>query len=212
MANFESGLGNKRVGNPNQMKNFVVDEPKHNHIPLDMDAIRSFQNKFQQDDFPDQDMADIERDIQRQRAEKRSGKQRLDPGAKKRLEQLLGMTRTEKEVLLNNETLFVIQTLKSSELNEVLKEARKETMQFDWDFQMRRHNLARSIKSISNISFSDFVGSDDIEDRLYFVDQLDDFVLTRLYKEYGELSEEAKNKYGISTEEKQKEVVEDLKK
>jgi len=209
MANFESGLGSKRIGNPH-MKEYIVDEPQN--APFDMNAIRAFQNQMNQTDIPDEDVAHIEHDIRRQRAEKRSGKQRLDPGAKKRLEQLLGMVRCEKEVILNNDMVFVLHVLKSGELNEVMKETRKETMQFDWDYQMRRQNLARSIKSISNIPFSDFVGSEDMEDKLYFVDQLDDFVLTKLYMEYGALAEDAKNKYGLSTEEKQKEVLEDLKK
>ena len=213
MANFESGLGNKKNGGQNSTRQFVVEDVQgEQNAPFDLNAIRSFQNQMNESDAPEEDIQQIERDMQRSRQEKRTGRQRLDPGAKKRLEQLLGIVRTEKEVVLNEKMTFVLQTLKSGELNDVLAAARKEPNQFDFDWQLRRHNLSRSIKTIAGIKFTDFVGSEDIEDLLYFIDQLDDFVLTKLYKEYGNLSKEAQDKYGVNTDEKQKEVVEDLKK
>lgn len=219
MASFDSPLGKKSFSNQQPTREFIVDDAsdgghqehsnQNQSYNINMDSIRGLQAQPMPSE---EDQIEMEKSMQRARAEKRAGKQRLDPGAKKRLEILLGMTKTEREVEIAPETTVVIQTLGSQQLNEVLMISRREATQLEFDFQMRRHALARAVKMVAGNKLEDFIGSKEIDDKLYFIDELDDFVLTKLYKEYGKLSEDAQRKYGLQTEQQQKEVSEEIKK
>ncbi len=211
MASFNSPLGNRKSGNQQPLREFVVPDESQGQV-FDTRSLEDFSNKMNEDSDYQEQYSSTEEEIRRARQEKITGRERMSAGAKQRLEILLGMVRSEREVELVSDLKIVLQSLKSQEQTAIFKEAAKNVMQIDYDFELRRQTLARSIKSVSGVLFSDFVGSDDFNDKLYFIDQMDDIALNKLYIEYGKLTKEAQEKFGIIKPEQQKEVAEDLKK
>lgn len=228
MPSFESPIGGKKVfGTP--MKEFdVPDETDYSseirgerfspsvtkryaREPLNLDALQEFQNRIQGQVDPDSQLGETEREMKAAREARRSGKERLNAGAKKRLEMLLGMTRSSREVILG-ENVFILQSLKSKELSDSYVSAAEFDGTVQSPFQIRRNLLARSLVSISGIDFDQFIGSRDIEDKLFFIDEMDHELLNRLYDEYSILLKETQEKYSIKNVQDAKEVLEDLKK
>lgn len=230
MAGFESPLGAKRFGGGYQMKEFdVPDEtgfsegpPMENNEPVvrrrpipqvNADQIREFQAKMQREEMPvyDQEAAEIERQIKQSREDKRIGRSRLDPGAKKRIEMLVGMTRITRSVTLDD-NVFVLTSLRSKEMREAIMLASQYDGTVQSPYEIRKQLLARSIIQVAGVNIEQFVGSNEIEARYEFVDLMDESLLNRLYKEYLILVREAGEKYAVKTEEDVKEIVNDLKK
>jgi hypothetical protein len=79
-------------------------------------------------------------------------------------------------------------------------------------FEIRKQFLSRSIIQVGDIDIAQFIGSNDFEAKLAFIEELDEFLSNRLYDEYVSLTKEAKEKYYIKTEADVQEVVNDLKK
>jgi hypothetical protein len=226
MPSFDSPIGSKKVAG-NALREFdVPDEEMEQQLPpavvrhrqranaqanagFDPNSIREFQNRMNMEN--EQSDADIEREIRQAKEAKRSGKERLTDGAKRRIEMLLGMTRTVRNVQIN-ENNFVLQTLKSKEMRDAITAASEFDNTVQSPFEIRRQFLSRSLVEVSGIPFDQFIGSNDLEARLAFIDELDDPLLNRLYDEYLSLVKEARDKYVIKTDEEAKEVVEDLKK
>lgn len=140
-------------------------------------------------------------------------KQRMSDFSKKRIEILLNLTVLKKEVRVNN-TTFVLRTLKANELRQALSAAFKfaESASFEYLFELRRQILSRCIVSIENLDFESFIDSQKLDDKLYFIDNMDDNLAKLLHSAYDELAKESNDKYGIKTEDQAKEVSEDLKK
>lgn len=142
---------------------------------------------------------------------RRKGIERLSQGAKKRIEMLIGITRTVREVEINGHK-FTLQTLLSKEMREAISLASEFDGNVQSPFEIRMQFLARSVSEIDGIAIEQFLGSNEIEDKLSFVNELDDVFLNRLYSEYLILKEEATQKYAISTKSEAEEVSDDLKK
>ena len=140
-----------------------------------------------------------------------SGRERLSKGALDRLSLLLGITQVKSVVNLGNDVVFELRSLKSEESREVLKIASSVT-RLETPFELRRQYLARSVVSISNVDIDTFIGSSDLEDKLLFIDELDDAVASRLYNEFVLLKQRADAQYAIKSEDDAKEVVDNLKK
>lgn len=226
MPNFESPLGNKKFpGQP--MREFdVPDEsepqyaedyastppiarrPRPNIPQIDMNEIESFQQK---DQMTEQEHYEIERQIREAKQARLTGKERLNEGAKRRIEMLVGMTRSSRDVTIGENT-FVLQTLRSKEMREAIMAASEYDGTVQSPFEIRRQLLARSLVQVAGIDIAQFVGSNALEARLSLVDDLDEALLNRLYEEYLELVRESRAKYAIKTPEEVQEVVEDLKK
>jgi hypothetical protein len=178
-----------------------------------MNAIRDFQNKMQFGN-PDgeEDPNDIERDFKQAREIKKSnGKERLNEGAKRRIEMLIKMTSDSREVDING-NIFILQTLRSKEMREAIMAASEFDGTVQSPFEIRRQLLARSLSQIAGVDASQFVGSNDLESKLAFVDELGESLLNRLYDEYLILVKESREKYSIKNDADVKEVLEDLKK
>jgi hypothetical protein len=124
---------------------------------------------------------------------------------------LLGMTRSTREADVNG-TTFTLQTLLSKEMREAISLASEFDGNVQSPFEIRVQFLARSVSEIGGIPIEQFLGSDNIEDKLSFIDELDDIFLNRLYEEYLILTKEAKQKYAISSKSEAEEVSDDLKK
>lgn len=229
MGSFDSPIGKKKFGGP-QMREFdVPDEsgysagpPMENGEPVvrrrpvpqvNPDQIRDFQARMQREEMPvyEQDPAELERQIRQAREDKRTGRERLDAGAKRRIEMLVGMTRGTRSVDIEGNT-FVLRTLRSKEMREALMFASQYDGTIQSPFEIRRQLLARSVVQIAGVDTEQFIGSADIEAKCDFIDLMDESLLNRLYDEYLALVQENKAKYAVKNEEEVKEVIDNLKK
>jgi hypothetical protein len=226
MPSFDSPIGKKKFAGSPLRELDVPDESGYNapsqqepvvrrrQIPnVDTDAIRDFQAQMQRQEMPtyDRDPAEIEREIRQAKIDRKAGRERLNEGAKRRLEMLLGMTRSTRDVdILGN--VFVLQTIPSKEMREAIMIASEYDGTVQSPFEIRRQFLARSLVRIAGIDVAQFVGSTDLDVRLAFIDELDESFLNRLYDEYLSLAKESEKKFAVKSAEEVKEIVEDLKK
>lgn len=174
-----------------------------------LESAMSFQERVAYDD--EAQMADVERQMRAEREAKRSGKTRLNEGAKRRIEMLIGMSRTTHEAEVGGNQ-YAFQTLGSKEMRQAIMAASAFDGSVQSPFEIRRQLLAYSLTKVAGLDTAQFVGSNDIEARLELIDSLDDALLNRLYDEYILMVKESREKYSIKTEEDAKEVAEDLKK
>lgn len=222
MPQFKSPLGDKSIpGQP--MREFdVPDEsdsgmspvmrhrrpaPHGPQPPVDIGAAMAYQQQME----PQDDTADVERQIREARDMKKRGVERLNDGAKRRIEMLVGMTRSTREVNLEDR-LYTLQTLRSREMREAMMAASEFDSTVQSPFEIRRQLLARSVSSIAGVDVAQFVGSNSLDAKLELIDDLDEPLLNRLYDEYLILVREARERYAIKSEADVKEVAEDLKK
>ena len=124
---------------------------------------------------------------------------------------LIGMTRLSRSVKIG-ENEFVFQTIKTKDLRDAMFEVSKFSETFEFSYEMRKQLLARSLCKVGGLDIEQFLGSEDLDARLAFIDEIDDVIVSRLYDEYLLLDKEAKDKFAIKTEEQRKELTEDLKK
>lgn len=213
MSNFDSPLGSKK-------NNRLQSAPMRNiNIPNgdddDDEPVNPFA-KIEYKDNPDlyrqQSQSDFESQMLAAREEKRTGKQRVTNFGKNRIEMLLGMTRDTKEVDITDDLSFTLQTLKSKEIRNALLAASAYAGTVEYAFELRKQYLARSITHVSEVEISNFLGRDDFDTILFFIEEMSEPILDRLFTEYGILDEENKSKYAIKTPEEARELVEDLKK
>lgn len=226
MGSFDSPIGKKSFKGPQLKELDIPDDSGYNtpshqepvvrrrQLPnINSDAIRDFQAQVQRQSMPtyDQDPAEVEREIRQARAERKSGRERLNDGAKKRLEMLLGMTRGTRSATIM-EHQFVLQTIPSKEMREAIMIASEYDGTVQSPFEVRRQLLARSITTIAGVDAAQFVGSNDIEDKLAVIDELGESILNRLYTEYLLLVQESDDKFAIKTAADVGAVIDDLKK
>lgn len=140
-----------------------------------------------------------------------AGKERLTDGAKSRIEHLIGMTRLKREIVIGTDT-YILQTLRSREWRDALVAAAEYDGTVQFSFELRKQILARSLIQVANVDIESFLRSSELEDKLFFIEEMDHNLLTRLQSEYTLLSNEAQEKYAVKSEDDIKEVVSDLKK
>lgn len=226
MPKFKSPLGDKEFAGQGMKEFDVPDETDENMSPImrqrgpslhgsqppvDIEAARAYQNRLQQSDMSFDEASDIERRIKEAREAKRTGRERLNDGAKRRIEMLVGMTRSTREIDING-NLFVLQTLRSGEMRQAIMAAAEFDGTVQSPFEIRRQLLSRSLSQVAGVETAQFVGSPDLEAKLQLIDDLDEALLNRLYNEYLFLVDDARNKFSIKSVEEAQEVVEDLKK
>lgn len=198
MPNFESPIGSRNFSSRPLREIDVPDESGYSNSLSD--SINEFQSNMENYE-----------PLEVKQVKERRQPNKLNDGAKKRIEILLGMTRTKKEVIIENNS-FVLQSLKSKELSEAYMEAAKFDGTVQSPFEIRRQLLARSLSSIANVDFEQFISSRNIEDKLSFIDEMDHGLLNRLYDEYLRVVNENSNKFSIKSEDDAREVIENLKK
>lgn len=235
MPSFDSPIGKKTYQNPNFRQ---VDVPDESENTLDVDqAINSGRLKqlnpeeiaafaaranfnSSTNEIPEEinegfQDAHMLRDFKDKRAAREAlkrGQDTLSEGARRRVELLIGMTR-EQRIVKVNEITFVLQTLKSKEMREALMAASEFDRTVQSPFEIRRQLLARSLVAIDNTDIKLFVGSNKLQAVLDFLEEMDHELLIRLYDEYLILVSDTKKIYAVpKTESEAKEAVEDLKK
>lgn len=222
MPSFDSSLGSKKFGSSSLKEYDIPDESdirpeeivnpvvrrRASMPPLDEVAIQNFQNRLQESE---RDPAEVEREFKEARRAKISGKEKLNDGAKRRLEMLLNITRTTHEVDIAG-NVFILETLSGKSMREAIMAASEYDGTVQSPFEVRRQFLARSITYVAGVEFGQFVGSNSLEAKLTFIDEIHEPLLNRLYSEFLKMSETAKNKYSVKDEAEAKEIIDDLKK
>jgi len=211
MPNFESPISNKRFA-ATPLKDIDIPDESDNYSlkhSMDESSIREIQMRMNHED--EREPSEIEREIKAAKEARRTGKERLSDGAKRRIEMLLGMTRSTHKVNIDG-NVFIFQSLKAKEMRAAIVAAAEYDGTVQSPFEIRKQFLARSIISIADVDFEQFIGSNTLEAKLLFIEELDDALLNRLYDEYLILSKEARDKFSINNDKDAKEVVEDLKK
>lgn len=170
-------------------------------------------SEFSNEDFNDEvDEMEFQKEVAAHRElRKNPEKQRMSTTSKDRLNFLLGLTRLEKEVTVEGVT-FKFRTLTSKDSREAVAASTQFAGTLEVNFEVRRQILARSLASINSMSFSDFIQSNLLDDKLAFIDSLNDGLCVILFDTYTKLVEESNNKYGVNKQEEVMEVLEDLKK
>ncbi len=230
MPQFESPLGTKKI-TAQPMKELEIPdesgyvEPDHsgpvgggNFSPsvthrhsMDESSIREFQARMQARANPELDLSQAEMEIQQARQARRHGKERLNDGAKRRIEMLIGMTRGTHSVEIDGQN-YSFHTLKGNEMRQAYFATAEYDGTIQFSFELRRQLLARSLTEVVGVEIEQFIGSTDLEAKLNLIDEMDDALLNRLYDEYLVMVKNTKEKYAVKTEAQVQEVVEDLKK
>lgn len=219
MPKFESPLGSKSFAGQQLREMDVPDEtgysePEYSNAPPrrsqqpDINSAREFQSRLDQSE---DDTAEIEKQIRVAKEARRTGKERLNDGARKRIEMLLKMTRTIRQVELDD-NIYIMQTLRSEEMREAIMAAAEFDGTVQSPFEIRRQLLSRSLVQVAGIEVAQFVGSDSINAKFALIDNLPEALLNRLFDEYQMMVDEARDKYALKNAIDAQEVVEDLKK
>lgn len=161
--------------------------------------------------FEEPSISEIEQKIIQARHDKAKGIERLSPEAKKRVELVTGIGRLEKDVQIDDVT-FTLRTIKSREMKEAMLSLIGIQYELEATFEKRRQLVARSLHKINGVELLLFLGDDSLESRLSFVDELDEYVTSKLFEEYVSLANEATEKYTPKTLDEAKEVAEEIKK
>jgi hypothetical protein len=180
----------------------------------DQEAAEMDQHRQQMARGLSEDELEVERQMQearQARQAKLSGKERLSPGAKQRIEMLCEMSRAKREVSLDG-NLYVLQNLKGKEQQEIWVAAAEKQNTVEFPFELRKQTLARALARVADTNLDLFLGTSEMEAKLDFIDLLPEEILNKLYREFNELVDEVKEKYSIKTEKEAAEVVNDLKK
>lgn len=205
MSKFESSISSKNFGTT-QMRNLVIPDETESDI--------------QRFSLSDEESLELERKIQHDKDLKMNkGVEKISEGAKKRIEILIGMTTSTKEIDVSG-VIFKVKVLSSKDVKDAILHSYEEKAKYKTEvmsnynemFELRRQIIARAVLSIGELSFSDFIASNDLNDKLSFVDQLDESALTKIYTDYNTLSKESSDKYEIKTKEQVEEVAQDIKK
>lgn len=223
MPKFDSPIGSKSFAGQ-QLREFDIPEggmqfgsPPAGNNPAgrlggyapQVDAALEFQERMEHES--NQEVAEMERSIKEARDARRSGKVRLNEGARRRIEMLVGMSRSTREFEIDGNK-YAMQTLSSKEMRVAILEASAFDGSVQSPFEVRRQFLAYSLTQVAGLDIVQFVGSNDMDAKLELIDSLDEALLNRLYDEYLIMVTEARDKYSIKSDEDVKEVMEDLKK
>ena len=141
-------------------------------------------------------------------AHRSRAEERMEPGAKRRTEILLGLGRGTKDVTIDNIT-FSLRTLKNIEWKEAIKAVAIAELAVEQAYEMRAQILSRSIFAIDGQPVEMVIGSNNKVD---FVQNLDEAVVSYLYDIYNNLVAENRAKFNLNTAEGVQEAVEEIKK
>lgn len=234
MVDIESSLGRRSFAESSQKRVLTVDDPtqpRHNLrvTPEELQAQGGFQRGLPREMFENvpqmqpqqQQMRQMPRDltedeiaelnIRRQEALMSSG---VTKQARERFEYLTGKCRVEADLEVDGNT-FHFQSLKSGELEEIFEVMLSTNLKSEHQikYELRRQVLARSLIGIDNMSLHQAIGSSTIEENIDFIRNLDENLVTVMYRFYeNNIVKVSKEKYDIKNEEDAREVAETVKK
>ncbi len=161
--------------------------------------------------FEIEDPMSLEEEIAEQRRLRASGKEKIDAGFKSRIEALLGMTVLTEEVSFGKVS-FILKTLKTNETRQAFKTVLDFKDSLEFDLELRRQFLARAIIKVNDLDLDLFMGSNTLEARLEFVDNLENSLQTALFNAYDKLQKKSEEFYGLKSKEDVEELAKEIKK
>lgn len=132
----------------------------------------------------------------------------VSPAVKKRAEILANLGRATAEVKIEGIT-FSLRTLKQQEVRATIKAVADMDLVSEQAYEMRTRTLANAIYLIDNQPVDLVIG--DLEQRIEAISNMDETIVSHLYRHYNDLNAKHKIKYNL-TEEEANEVAEDIKK
>jgi len=149
--------------------------------------------------------------VEKARKEKRQAQVKAAPQAIHRLEILAGIGRLGSDIKIDDVT-FSLNSLKAREMREVMVAVSKVDTAVEQAYEMRAQTIARAITKIEQQPFDIVLGTDNLDDKVLFVQELDEGVLVKLHNEYNAMVKNSNEKVGEDLGKTAEEVVENVKK
>lgn len=201
---IESELGRVNIENSERKPHIVVDDPRDSASFQEKMPVREYE-VVAKDQYEGENLRDL---AERARREKDT---RMDSGAKKRIEILTNLGRASVDVDVDG-IKFSLRTLKNGEWRESIKSVAAMNLATEQAYEMRAQVLARSLFAIDDKDVQLVIGADSVEDKVLFIQDMDDAVVSYLYGQYNEMAEKNKAKFNFNKEEDVKKAVEEVKK
>ncbi|HVI39751.1 MAG TPA: hypothetical protein VM577_03750 [Anaerovoracaceae bacterium] len=208
MSEIESPLGKKTYGGPARRVLAVSDESEDfdtKPLPPSMmpqTAQQPREVKLTPEQF---------NEMQARRNEARMAQKKPTSEAKVRIELLTGIGRLTKDVVIGGYT-FSLQSLKSKEMREVIKNVSAFEVPSESMYEMRCQILARSIVRIDDQPVGMVLGSDSLDAIAVFIDESEESTVNKLFSAYNEMVKSIEETVSVKTPEDAKEVAEAIKK
>lgn len=170
---------------------------------------QTFSSTIPEEEMTIDKLEEIERKIQS--AKKNNGVEKLSLAAKNRIEALCGMSKSTKEIDLDGNK-YELHGLKGKDQRAAIVAAANFDGTAHAAFEIRKQFLARALVAINGTDLELYLGSNLLEAKLEFIEELEEPMLIKLYSEYLNMVQETQDRYFIKSENDAKEVVEDLKK
>jgi hypothetical protein len=156
-------LGTFSTTNPEQSQKVlsVPDFSEHNELGYEL---------------PQEEMQNIRQNIQEQRVPKE---------AINRLEVLVGIGRLVTELTIDNVS-FKLRSLKSKEQQDVYRVALAAPIGLEQAYVLKVQTLARSLYEVNDQPV-EFLGLQKLEQKIEFIEELEDLVVGELYNKYNEM-------------------------
>lgn len=222
MPGIKSQLGEKSVGGQPRKVFTVEDEsdvsnypPSQSYVPTDQEyAEPQVRRRTYGQPLESKEILTNERrnEYVSQKREVYDNQSRISMSNRNRIEILLGIGRLTKEVEYDG-VMFTLQSLKSREMREIFDSIKeRKANDLDINYEIRAQTLARSLHAIDGLLFEDFLGSRKLNDKLAFIDELQERTVIFLHQKYSEMIDENPKKFNIADDKDAKEVAEQVKK
>lgn len=216
MSDFDSPLGKKTSSTPsNQVQRKVYSVPaEQDHlfeIPGEKTNPDIISQLKQAQGSPKQLTTEQFQELQDLKQKHKVQAARPSSEAKLRVDLLTGIGRLTKDVKVGDHT-FTLQSLKARELKDVFVTCASVEEKGAYIFEMRAQTLARALLQVDGHDFGTVLGSNNLDAKLYFLDESEEFVVATLYTTYSELSQEQNDRYGVKNDSDVKKIIEDVKK
>lgn len=213
-GSIESPLGRINVSSLSQKRQVIsVDDPTEDPVSpegqyVQEQPIAERRRAYAQAQTREEMRTAADARIMAEEAHRSRVEERMEPGAKRRTEILLGIGRGTKDVTIDNIT-FSLRTLKNIEWKEAIKAVAMAELAVEQAYEMRAQILSRSIFAIDGQPVEMVIGSNNKVD---FVQNLDEAVVSYLYDIYNNLVAENRAKFNLNTAEGVQKAVEEIKK
>lgn len=136
--------------------------------------------------------------------------------SRERINILTNIGRIKTNVTIGENT-FTLRSLKDREVKQIFSSLNEVKNASQLALALRTSYLAYSICEIDGHSIADVLGIIEGSENYYesiiaFLEESEDYVIDHLYNKYNEMINNIKQKFSVNTEEKSKEVLEDIKK
>lgn len=172
---------------------------------------RQFSVNSSEPEMDDENIQDLERRLMNARQEKKDREQRAPASAIQRLEILTGIGRLVRDVEIEGVN-FSLKSLKSKEIRIVMEQAALAKTNVGEALTIRDYTLAFAIYKIDDRPFEQYIGSNEYEDKVETVENLDASVTKTLWKEYSAMINEHQEALKQDLGKNSEEILDNVKK